>query len=337
MSSRHWTGGSSLHSLFDLDLEGVLELIRKGSIERVGLQVPEGMKRSAPDIAREIEEETDAEVIISGDPCYGACDVDLTLCREVNLLIHIGHAEMLEGTPLLDRVVYLETRMRSDPKEAVAKAVALLESDRVGVITTVQHLDRLDEVLQVLEQRGIEGMVSFGGKRTRYRGLILGCNYEAARALDVDECLFVGTGRFHPLGAALATKKRVVAADPVTRMASVIDPQPLLRRRFGAIARAADAERMAVLVSKKPGQERMDLARKMMALGNKMGKEMYLVYVENIEPDMLINLGVGAAVSTACPRVALDDAAKYNIPLLTPPEFEILLGCRDDYVFDEIV
>jgi len=35
---------------------------------------------------------------------------------------------------------------------------------------------------------------------------------------------------------------------------------------------------------------------------------MLLVYLDNIEPDRLLNLGAEAAVSTACPRVALDDA-----------------------------
>ena len=74
------------------------------------------------------------------------------------------------------------------------------------------------------------------------------------------------------------------------------------------------------------------------ALGEAKGKEMFLVYLDNIEPDRLLNLGVEAAVSTACPRIALDDAAKYKIPILTPPEFEVLMGKRDweEYEFDEI-
>ena len=74
------------------------------------------------------------------------------------------------------------------------------------------------------------------------------------------------------------------------------------------------------------------------ALGEARGLEMFLVYLDNIEPDRLLNLGAEAAVSTACPRVALDDAAKYRIPILTPPEFEVLMGVRkwEDYQFDEI-
>jgi NAD(P)-dependent dehydrogenase (short-subunit alcohol dehydrogenase family) len=119
---------------------------------------------------------------------------------------------------------------------------------------------------------------------------------------------------------------------------SKLAARSMLRRRFGAISRAAGAKRFAVLVSKKPGQKRMELARRMKDLGEARGLEMILVYLDNIEPDRLLNLGVDAAVSTACPRVALDDAARYTIPILTPPEFEMLAGERrwEEYAFDEI-
>ncbi len=322
---------------FDLDLDRALELIKKSGAKIVGVQVPEGLKRMAPAIANEIEEMTDAAVIVSGDPCYGACDVDLDLCRAADLVIHVGHSEMLEGDPLTDKVVYVEARMRADVRKAVERAADLLSARRVGVVTTVQHVHRLDDVVEGLKERGIEAVVRSGGNRTRYPGQVLGCNYEAARNSDVDEYLFVGTGQFHPLGVALATGKRVVAADPVTGDVSVIDIMPMLKRRYGAIARAGDAERIAVLVSKKPGQKRMDLARKMAALGREHGKKMVLVHLDRVEPEVLVNLGVDAAVSTACPRIALDDQAMYSVPVLTPPEFEILLGVRKgDYLLDEI-
>jgi 2-(3-amino-3-carboxypropyl)histidine synthase len=195
----------------------------------------------------------------------------------------------------------------------------------------------MKDIVNVLEKRGIEAVVRSGGGRTRYPNQVLGCNYEAARNADVDEYLFVGTGQFHPLGVALATGKRVVASDPVTGNVSVIDAAPMLKRRYGAIARAGDAERIAVLVSRKPGQKRMDLARKMAALGEEHGKKMLLVYLDRVEPEVLVNLGVDAAVCTACPRIALDDQAKYPVPILTPPEFEVLLGERKgDYLLDEI-
>ncbi len=339
MARAHSTAGSSLAvsavSGYDLDLDKAIDLIEKSGARLVGLQAPEGLKRATPALASRIEERTGAKVIISGDPCFGACDVDMQLCREVDLLLHLGHAQLEEGP---SNVIFLEARMREDLKEVVEKAAQVLKAKRVGVTTTIQHVHKLDQAQEALKKHGIQGVVGPAGGRISQAGQVLGCCYSAARATDVEEFLFIGTGQFHPLGIALATGKRVVTADPVTGEVLEIDTDPMLRRRFGAITRAGEAKRFAILISKKPGQKRMDLAKQLKALGEARGLEMFLVYLDNIEPDRLLNLGAEAAVSTACPRVALDDAAKYRIPILTPPEFEVLLGEREweEYRFDEI-
>ncbi|HUI40211.1 MAG TPA: diphthamide biosynthesis enzyme Dph2 [Methanothrix sp.] len=320
---------------YDLDLDLAVKEIRERRAARVGLQAPEGLKRALPAIARHIEVKTDAEVIISGDPCYGACDMDTALCQEADLVIHLGHADLGSDHK---NVIFLEARRRDELRAVTLKAVSLLKEKRVGVATTVQHIGQLGGALEVLKEHGIEGVLGPGKGRVRYPGQVLGCCYSSARQADAEEYLFIGTGRFHPLGISLATGKRVIAADPITGQVAEIDPDPLLRRRFGAIARAAEAKRFAVLISKKPGQRRMGLARRLKAAGEEKGKEMFLVYIDNIEPDRLLNLGAEAAVSTACPRIALDDAAKYGIPILTPPEFEVLVGKRqwEECGFDEI-
>ena len=335
MASPPSTDGSRVSSPFDLDLNRAVELIRRSGAKLVGLQVPEGLKRAAPGIARQIRDQTGAEVMISGDPCYGACDIDMALCDEVDIMLHLGHSELGETS---EKVIFLEARMTRDLKEVVEKAILHLKSKKVGVTTTVQHVHKLDQAIEVLKEHGIQGFVGPAGGRIKHPGQVLGCCYSTARELDLDEYLFIGTGQFHPLGIALATGKRVVTADPITSEVSLIDPDPMLRRRFGVITLAADARRFAVLISKKLGQRRMELARRMKDLGQAREREMILVYLDNIEPDRLLNLGVEAAVSTACPRIALDDAAKYKIPILTPPEFEVLVGERkwEEYAFDEI-
>ena len=336
MARAHSTAGSNAGlSGYDLDLDKAIALIQKSGARRVGLQAPEGLKRATPGLARRIEKKTGAEVIISGDPCFGACDVDMQLCQEVNLMLHLGHAQIGVGP---GNVIFLEARMKEDLRDVVEKAAIVLKAKRVGITTTIQHVHKLDQALEALTKYGIKGLLGPAGERVKHPGQVLGCSYSTARALDVEEYLFIGTGQFHPLGIALATGKRVVIADPVTGEVSEIDTDPMLRRRFGAISRAGEAKRFAILVSKKPGQRRMELAQKLKALGEAGGLEMFMVYLDNIEPDRLLNLGAEAAVSTACPRVALDDAAKYRIPILTPPEFEVLLGEREweEYEFDEI-
>ena len=99
------------------------------------------------------------------------------------------------------------------------------------------------------------------------------------------------------------------------------------------IEKAREAATVGILVSTKSGQNRMDLARRLAALADKA----VIVTVREVSPDELLNLGFGCYVNTACPRLAYDDQVRFPVPVLTPPEFEILCGARDwdDYAIDE--
>ena len=68
------------------------------------------------------------------------------------------------------------------------------------------------------------------------------------------------------------------------------------------------------------------------------GKTVYRLVADEITPAALIHCRVDAYVNTACPRIAMDDSVRYERPMLTIPEAEIVLGLRtwDDYVFDSI-
>ena len=79
-------------SLYDMELDKVIARIKAVDARNVGLQFPEGLKMQAVAIAREIEDKTDATVIISGDPCFGACDVsDRKMKGIVDFIVHYGH------------------------------------------------------------------------------------------------------------------------------------------------------------------------------------------------------------------------------------------------------
>jgi 2-(3-amino-3-carboxypropyl)histidine synthase len=49
---------------FDIDLESIVNMIIQEKATKVGLQLPEGFKRQAMEIAGYIEENTDAETLI---------------------------------------------------------------------------------------------------------------------------------------------------------------------------------------------------------------------------------------------------------------------------------
>ena len=320
--------------MFDFDLDRVVDLINKSDARTVGLQFPEGFKRQAFSIAREVEDKTGALVLVSGNPCYGACDIDMALKGSVDILFHFGHSELVDG---LDNVIFMETPARVDIGHVVKMAAIELDAGTVGLVTTVQHVHQLDKARNILGSRGMSCVVGTGDSRIKYPGQLLGCNFSAAE-VKCDSYLYIGSGKFHPLGVAVATGSKVLAADPMLNTVEWVDPERILRQRGGVIARCLDATSFGMIVSTKIGQERMGLARRLAELATKHGKERIIISLDNITPDALLQFKVDAFVNTACPRIAIDEGGRFNAPVLTPVEFEIVLGERDwaDLVFDEV-
>jgi 2-(3-amino-3-carboxypropyl)histidine synthase len=77
---------------YDFEIEKAVEKIKKEEAKLVCIQMPEGLKPKAVDIAKELEEKTEAKILIWADTCYGGCDVPLELkFLNIDLLIQFGH------------------------------------------------------------------------------------------------------------------------------------------------------------------------------------------------------------------------------------------------------
>ncbi|WP_407416298.1 diphthamide biosynthesis enzyme Dph2 [Methanobrevibacter sp.] len=327
-------------SLYNMDLDKVIRKINSKNVKNVGLQFPEGLKMQAINIAHSIEEECDVNVIISGDPCFGACDVsDYKMKDSVDLIIHFGH------TPLPIRyeipTLFIEAFANVDVKKDLKKCLESLKGyNRVALVTTTQHLHLLNEMKDFLEDNGKE--VVLGSSKSTRKGQVLGCNFSSIKNLDADVYLFIGSGNFHPLGIYLFTKSPVYALDPynneLREMTDYADR--ILRIRFARITKAREAKKWGIVVSSKEGQYRLELAKEIKKLLKDSGMEGYIIMLDNVNPDVLLPyFDLDAFIVTACPRIAIDDSQMYKKPLITPQELEIVLDKRqwDDYQLDEIL
>lgn len=310
------------------DISEVIPELKKRGARRVALQFPEGLKRKASGYAAALRE-AGFEVIISGDPCYGACDLALDTLRHADVLVHLGHTPVDDR----DRVIFIPYSVDFDIT-VLKKALPLLKEKTVGLVTTVQHVHLVPAMEEVLRSQGIDARVAEGKGRTPCRGQVLGCSFSSAKDTGADEILYVGTGLFHPIGIALSTKKRVVALDPLSGIASEVSGETLLRKRFAIIEKAKAATSIGIILSTKSGQARKELAERLAALS----PGAVIVTMKEVSPDELTNLGFGCYVNTACPRLAYDDQVRFPVPLLSPQEFEIACGKRswNDYTVDEI-
>jgi len=310
------------------DTSELIGELKRRNANVVALQVPEGLKRRVAALAGSLKG-AGFTVIISGDPCYGACDLALDTLLFADVLVHIGHAPVDSR----EEVIFEPYRIDFD-LSVLDNALPLLEGPVTGLVTTVQHAQWIPAMEDYLTKKGIRIVVAEGSNRTPLRGQVLGCSFAAARNTGAAEILVVATGLFHATGVALATKARVIALDPFTGTAQAVSGDALLRRRFAAIAKAQGAETIGIIVSSKSGQQRMELARRLSALSPRAT----IVLMRDVLPEELLNLGFDTYVNTACPRLAYDDQKRFPVPILSPQEFEVLCGVRpwDEITIDEI-
>jgi len=320
---------------WDYELDRITRAVAERDAETVGLQFPEGLKRRGPRVADDLRERLsdDVAVMLSGQPCYGACDLDTYLMRRTDVFVHFGHSPMKES----DKVIYVPLFSNVDVGPIVERAVEEelcdpAEDPDVGLVTTAQHMNKFDEMRGHLETLGYEVHTRRGDERLTHEGQVLGCNYASAD-VGADQILYVGGGKFHPLGLAMERPdKRVVIADPVNNAVSVADTEKFLKQRYGAVHRAMDADEWGVIFCTKIGQGRWDTAREIVS----ENEDAYLLTMDEVTPDRLTNFGLDAYVNTGCPRITTDDGPRFKKPILTPGEYRIAIGEKplEDLSFD---
>jgi 2-(3-amino-3-carboxypropyl)histidine synthase len=330
-----------------IDLESVVKVIAQKHYKTIAIQVPEGLKRSIFPLVDFIKKETGAMVLVSADPCFGACDVVNYELKnmDVDCVVHIGHTAIADVENFWIPTIFVNAQSTLDVSKVVEKAIPSLIGKKIGLVTTAQHLHTLETVEKILQQHGLEPFITEGDERIALQGQILGCNFSAGAKLaeQVDCYLFIGSGTFHPVGLLMSTKKPVIAADPYTNTVKKQEIEDMknnmLRQRYGAILACRNARRFGILVGLKRGQQRIKLAYEVQQMLDAAGKHSMLITQDDFSPTSLQGFDLDCYVSTACPRIAIDDYLQYKKPIITPLELEIALGRREweTYVFDEIL
>ena len=315
---------------FDLEEKRLKKEISKRKAKIVLLQLPEGLKTEGPRLAI-IMEDAGALAIVSADPCYGACDLALPDAENLgaNLIVHYGHSPQTKQ----ERVptIYMEARAKISVKEAVEKAVSLLEPwGNIGLVATVQHVHKLDEAKTLLLKAGKTVSIGDAGL-VKYPGQVIGCNFSNAQSVseEVEAFLFIGGGRFHAIGVALTTGKPTIIADPYEKRAYHIHGEVprILKQRWASISEAKGAEDFGVLIGLKSGQKRIKEAVKIKEKLQKSGRKATLLALREITSNTIMQFpSIDAFVNTTCPRLSLDDTPNFLKPILTLSEALVMLG-----------
>jgi len=216
----------------------------------------------------------------------------------------------------MTKTIFIPCRSETDVElvsRSIIEKVDCLGS--IGLVTTAQFVNDLPEIKKRLEKAGKKVIILSGRPNP---GQVLGCDAHAAKGADC--YIYVGTGHFHPLRVAIETGKPTFMAHPSGGIERLPDELIMKHAKIRAarIHRFREAKTVGLIVSTKPGQNRMKQALELKKR-LKGAKETFIFAANEIKPDYFIGYDVDAWVNTACPRIAED---KFDKPVLDISEVE---------------
>ncbi|HLD58634.1 MAG TPA: diphthamide biosynthesis enzyme Dph2 [archaeon] len=327
--------------MLNIDLSEAIEEIKKLGAKTVLLQIPEGLKTRNLEIAQELQNKTNATIVSTIDPCFGACGLAETEAKQINadLIVHLGHSRFFspETKTIFVPLSYLLESKKL--KELASNSVQILKKNsvkKISLCTTLQYLEYLPLLKKEFEKSGIKAETAKG--KNLSEGQVLGCNYSGV-SKNTDAVVFFGDGLFHALGIAFSSKNRVFTMNPMNNEVKALEGEKelFLKKRFALIEKAMNAEKIGIILSGKKGQFKMQKALELRELVEKHKKKAFLFIADLIKPDYLLGIDADAFVCTACPRIAIDDASAFKKPLLNPSELKIALGEKtfEEYEIEE--
>jgi 2-(3-amino-3-carboxypropyl)histidine synthase len=172
---------------------------------------------------------------------------------------------------------------------------------KVGLVAALQHMHLLKEVQKKFPDSIIAGQ-------------ILGCNFENAEKIKdkVTAFLYIGSGPFHPLGLAQATKMPAYIINPTTQKFSKVDEADVIayeKRKQGLKIKYLHAEKPGLIVSVKPHQQKW---HQTFRWKDKLKKKSYIFLTNTLDKTQMENFtDIDVWVNTACPRI--EDVNMINI------------------------
>lgn len=226
------------------------------------------------------------------------------------------------------RVEFIEATSEQPLVPAVKKNLDSLEGyGKIGLVSTLQYAPYLKKVEKYLEQEGKQIYREKGTSNCKYPGQILGCDVSSTLKVEkkVDCFLYIGTGRFHPLGILRETNKPVFILNPFSEKMNKLteeDKEEYEKRRIMAISKAKEAEDYGILVSVKPGQYRLSKGLEVKSKLERKGKNAFIFLFDTLEHEEMTNFrGIDAWINTACPRIIED---KFKKPVINADEINKL-------------
>jgi len=314
----------------DFEKEKLIKELKKRKPKRVLIQLAEGIKQNSTEMA-EIFNELGIEAIFSGETSWGACApaVQEAEALGADLIVHFGHAEFIKiNFPIL----YIEVRDILDLNPLLEKSLKILKKyKKIGFSYSVQHRHDVEKIEEFYKNHGKEVSLSKKLGHVAYEGHIVGCQYAGLKAIENQvDCFVILGNQFHGMGAVLSVEKPVVLLDVYNNNVRELSGlrNKILKQRAIAIEKFRQAKNVGIIVEIKPGQK-FGSPNYLLEKLKEQGKNPVIITMNELSPDKILNFyNIDAFIELACPRIAIDDFAKYPRTILTFKEALVALGIK---------
>ena len=316
--------------VLDFEKEKLVRELKKIKPKKVLVQLAEGIKQNSTEFA-EIFNELGIEVIFSGETSWGACApaVQEAEALGVDLIVHFGHAEFLKiDFPIL----YIEVKDILNLTPLLEKSLkALKRYKKIGFSYSVQHRHDVEMIENFYKSHGKEFFLSRKLGHVAYEGHIVGCQYAGLKAIESQvECFVILGNQFHGMGAVLSVDKPVILLDVYNNDVRELSGlrNKILKQRAISIEKFRQAKNVGIIIEIKPGQK-FGSPNYLLEKLEEQGKNAIIITMNELSPDKVMNFyNIDAFIVLACPRIPIDDFAKYPKTIITFKEALVGLGIK---------
>ncbi len=314
----------------DFEKEELIRELKKRKPRKILVQLAEGIKQNSAELA-EIFNKLGIEAIFSGETAWGACSLAIQEAEalDVDLIVHFGHAEFIHAD---FPVLYVEVRDILNLNPLLEKSLNLLRKYRkIGFSYSIQHRHDVEKIKEFYKNHGKEILLSKKSGHAAYEGHITGCQYSGLKEIEnLVDCFVILGNQFHGMGAVLSVKKPVILLDVynsnVRELSGLRDK--IMKQRAIAIEKFRRAKNVGIILEIKPGQKSGSPDYLLEKLREKE-KNPIVITMNELSPEKIMNFyNIDAFIELACPRIAIDDFAKYPKTILTFKEALVGLGIK---------
>ncbi len=314
----------------DFEKEKLVKELKKRKPKKVLIQLAEGIKQNSIELLEPFNE-LGIEAIFSGETSWGACSpaVQEAEALGADLIVHFGHAEFLK---INFPIIYIEVKDILDLRPLLEKSLkALRKYNKIGFSYSIQHRHDVEKIEQFYRNHGKEIFLSKKLGHVAYEGHIVGCQYAGLKAIENQvDCFVILGNQFHGMGAVLSIEKPVILLDvynnDVRELSGLRDK--ILKQRAISIEKFRQAKNIGIIIEIKPGQK-FGSPNYLLEKLKEQGKNAIIITMNELSPDKIMNFyNIDAFIVLACPRIPIDDYAKYPRTLISFKEALVGLGIK---------